>query len=139
MASGTIGGMKLLAVEAVKAFGNQWMLSYTVHDGRMIRDSFVVYNSQEEAEEIRKKLLEIVEPHQEVSVSKHQQKTPTPRKRKTMTKREALEAQIEELEERAKAAFGLGRDDDMRLLFRKAQDLKSTREKVKTSSKRTTR
>ena len=131
--------MKLLAVEAVKEFGNQWMLSYTIHDGRMIRDSFVVYKTREEAEEIRNKLLDIVEPHHEVSFGKHESNTPAPRKRKTMTRREALDAQIEELEEQAKAAFGLGRDDLMRLFFRKAQALKSAREKLKTGSSKPAR
>jgi hypothetical protein len=76
-------------------------------------------DSQEEAEEIRNKLLDIVEPHQEVSVSNHDQKTPAPRKRRKTTKIEKLDAQIEELEERAKAAFGVGRDDHMRLFFGK--------------------
>jgi hypothetical protein len=47
---------------------------------------------------------------------------------------EELDAEIEALEERAKAAFGMGRDNDMRLFFRKAQALKSAREKLKTSS-----
>jgi hypothetical protein len=136
MSSGTIGGMKLLAVEAIKEFGNRWMLSYTIDDGSMIRDSFVVYNTQEEAEEIRKKLLDIVEPNHAVSINKHEQKTFSRRKHKNMTRREALDAQIEELEERAKAAFGLGRDEEMRLFFRKAQALKKEREKVKTGSRK---
>ena len=139
MSSGTIGGMKLLAVEAVKAFGTQWMVSYTIHDGRMIRDSFVVYNTQEEAEGIRKKLLDIVEPNHEVAVKKPEQKVTSRRKRKNMTRREALDAQIKDLEERAKAAFGLGRDDLMRLYFRKTQVLKSEREKLKTGRSKPTR
>jgi hypothetical protein len=44
--------------------------------------------------------------------------------------REELDAQIEACEEKAKTAFGVGRDVAMRTYFRKAQALMAVREKL---------
>ena len=71
MSSGTIGGMKVLAVKGVEKDGHLWTVRYTrLNKGGVKQDAHFTYDTQEEATAKCHELLDILQHHNGVYVSK---------------------------------------------------------------------
>jgi hypothetical protein len=71
MSSGTIGGMKVLAVKDVEEQGNLWAVRYTRLTRRGIKQGAVfLYHTPEEARQKREELLDILKHHEGVYLGK---------------------------------------------------------------------
>jgi hypothetical protein len=64
MGSGTIGGMKILAVKGVEKYDTLWAVRYTRLKGRDVEQgAHFAYNTQEEATAKHNELLDILQHH----------------------------------------------------------------------------
>jgi hypothetical protein len=70
MSSGTIGGMKVLAVKGVEEFGNLWAVRYTRLTARGVKqDAYFLLDTPEEAKQKHDELLDVLKHHDGVYVS----------------------------------------------------------------------
>jgi hypothetical protein len=82
MSSGTIGGMKVLAVKGIEKFGNLWEVRYTRMHGRNVQDAVFPCKSPEVAKAKYRELLDILQHHDGVYVgSKEKRKLKTSRRK----------------------------------------------------------
>jgi hypothetical protein len=84
MSSGTISGMKVLAVTGVEEYDNLWAVRYTRLKGSGVKqDAHFTYNTQEEAVAKYHELLDILQHHNGVYVSKWAKKKVQSRRRRS--------------------------------------------------------
>ena len=77
MSFDTIGGMKVLAVKDITEYGNLWAVRYTRLTRREVQQkAYFLCETQEEAKEKREELLDILEHHEGVYLSKKAKKKP---------------------------------------------------------------
>jgi hypothetical protein len=75
MRSGTIGGMKVLAVKDVEEYGNRWIVPYTRLTTRGVKQGAVfLCGTPEEARAKYHELVDILQHHNGVYVSKKAKK-----------------------------------------------------------------
>jgi hypothetical protein len=74
MNSGTIGGMKVLAVKGVEPYGNLWAVRYTRQISKSVQDAVFWYGTPEEAREKRDELLDILQHHNGLYVGSKEKK-----------------------------------------------------------------
>jgi hypothetical protein len=97
MSSGTIDRMKVLAVKGIEKFGNLWEVRYTRLTRRgMKQEAYFLCDSQQEAQAKRDELLDVLQHHDGMYVSKKAQKKVKARQRKPLT-RELLNPSYERL------------------------------------------
>jgi hypothetical protein len=60
MSSGTIGGMKVLAVKGIEKFGNLWEVRYTRMHGRNVQDAVFPCQTPEAAKAKYRELLDVL-------------------------------------------------------------------------------
>jgi hypothetical protein len=78
MASGTIGGMKVLAIKGIEEFSNQWAVRYTRQHGKNVQDAVFLCDTPEKAKQKYKELLDILIHHDGVYIgSKEKRKLKT--------------------------------------------------------------
>jgi hypothetical protein len=83
MHSGTIGGMKVLSVKGVELYDDLWAVRYTRLTRRGVKqDAHFTYNTQEEATAKYHELLDILQHHNGVYVSKWAKKKVQSRRRR---------------------------------------------------------
>ena len=70
MSSGTIGGMKVLAVKGIEkdSFNNLWEVRYTRQHGKHVQDTVFLCDTQEKAKQKYKELLDILIHHDGVYI-----------------------------------------------------------------------
>jgi hypothetical protein len=83
MRSGTIGGMKVVAVKGVEKYEDLWVVRYTRLSVRGVKQGAVfLYETQEEASQKRDELLDIVQHHKGLYIgSKEKRKLKTSRRK----------------------------------------------------------
>ena len=75
MSFDTIGGMKMLAVKNVEVFSNLWAVRYTRLTKRGVQqEAYFLCETQGEAQHKRDELLDIVQHHHGIYVSKKEKK-----------------------------------------------------------------
>jgi hypothetical protein len=60
MRSGTIGGMKVLAVKGIEKQGNLWAVRYTRHHGRNVQDAIFFCDTPDAAKAKYRELLDVL-------------------------------------------------------------------------------
>lgn len=83
MSSGTMGGMKILAVKGVEEQGNVWAVRYTCQHGKNVQDALWLCDTADEAKAKHQELLDILQNHDGIYLSKKVKKKVKNRRRKT--------------------------------------------------------
>ena len=60
MSSGTIGGMKVLAVKGIEKQGSLWAVQYTRHHGKNVQDAMFFCDTPEAAKAKYRELLDVL-------------------------------------------------------------------------------
>jgi hypothetical protein len=80
MSSGTIGGMKVLAIKGIEKQGNLWAVRYTREHGKNVQDAYFLCDSPDEAKAKYHELLDVLQHHNGVYIgSKAKRKLKTGR------------------------------------------------------------
>jgi hypothetical protein len=74
MSFGTIGGMKVLAVKGIEKYSNLWEVHYTRQHGKTVQDAVFLCDTPEEAKQKYKELLDVLQHHAGVYLSKKAKK-----------------------------------------------------------------
>jgi hypothetical protein len=78
MSSGTIGGMKVLAVKNVEAYGNLWEVRYTRQTRRGVKqDAVFLCDTLEEAKKKYGELVDILQNHNGLYVGSKEKRRST--------------------------------------------------------------
>jgi hypothetical protein len=89
--------MKVLAVKKVEPFGNLWAVRYTRLTKRGVKqDAYFTYYTRDEAQAKRDELLDVLQHHEGMYISKKAQKQGKARQRKPL-KRELLNPSYERI------------------------------------------
>ena len=75
MSSGTIGGMKILAIKGIEEYSSLWAVRYTRQHGKNVQDAVFLCGTPEQAKQKYKELLDILINHDGVYVSAYKKRT----------------------------------------------------------------